>query len=245
VDAITDPDRGLSYIGTTDQALHEAAFQLAKEAGFLTQTGSEHATRRALALHVASPKVEAFYHYYRERSWPPPPEDFTENDCISWVDWYGQRVCDVNTLRQLATVETIEPGNETAEPVMSVGIISYFFRTLFSKPAFSSSQVSPPEILPFDHINPPPGKHLVPPSKTAVLYTDLKSGNFRDLHSYLYQESRDANPRLKYILRLRPSHFPNGSKMPLSGYATVLDLKKTEYLAQDDRRRSDQGKCFV
>ena len=30
-------------------------------------------------------------------------------ECGSWVDWYGQVVCDVETLMHLAGVETINP----------------------------------------------------------------------------------------------------------------------------------------
>ena len=116
LNVITDPDRGL-FIATPDQALHEAAFQLAKESGFLTEVGSEGATRRALALHVASPKVEAFYHHYNDQNLPAFPEDYTENDCGSWVDWYGQRICDVTTLNHFVNVDTIDPVNETVDPI--------------------------------------------------------------------------------------------------------------------------------
>jgi UDP-glucose:glycoprotein glucosyltransferase len=122
LDVITDPDRGLSFLGTTDQALHEAAFQLVKDSGFLSEVGSEGAARRALALHVASPKVEAFFHHYMDREWPVVPEGFTEETCSSWVDWYGTRVCDIPTLNHLVTVDTIDPTDTTQEPIQSVSL---------------------------------------------------------------------------------------------------------------------------
>jgi UDP-glucose:glycoprotein glucosyltransferase len=122
LDVITDPDRGLSYLATTDQALHEAVFQLARDSGFLLEVGSEQSTRRALALHVASPKVEAFYHHYKDREWATPPEGYTESSCSSWVDWYGRRVCDVTTLHHLVTAGMIESTNNANDPTTSVCI---------------------------------------------------------------------------------------------------------------------------
>ena len=53
-----------------------------------------------LALHSATPKIEAFYSYYT---------NYVNKtvECGSWVDWYGDVICDVETLKRLAGTETI------------------------------------------------------------------------------------------------------------------------------------------
>ena len=57
-----------------------------------------------LALHAATPKIEAFYQYYTDHH---ANKELGEG-CESWVDWYGQIVCDLETLEKLVDVDTID-----------------------------------------------------------------------------------------------------------------------------------------
>lgn len=62
-----------------------------------------------LYLHAATPKLEAFYQHYEDRH-----KDSTGTACGSWVDWYGQVVCDLESLVQLVERQVSEETN--AEP---------------------------------------------------------------------------------------------------------------------------------
>lgn len=63
-----------------------------------------------LAMHAATPKLEAFYNYYDGTQGELGAESkYTKGKvCGSWVDWYGEVVCDVETLAHLAGVEAID-----------------------------------------------------------------------------------------------------------------------------------------
>ena len=63
-----------------------------------------------LALHAATPKIEAFYQYYTDHH----GNKELGADCESWVDWYGQVVCDLETLEKLADVDTIDEATSHA-----------------------------------------------------------------------------------------------------------------------------------
>ncbi len=98
------------------------------------------------------------------------------------------------------------------------------------------SQATPrPETLTFDHIYPPPDRHVVGPPRMAILYASLQSSNFRELHSHLLRLSSAPVPRVQYIFRPIPPKGPANEKTYLSGYGVTLDLKKMDYLALDDR----------
>lgn len=74
------------------------------------------------------------------------------------------------------------------------------------------------------------------PLHTAILYASPSSGNFRALHSYLYQLSSGSAPKVEYVLRYIPEAGEQKDKSYLSGWGVALDLKKMDYLALDDRR---------
>ncbi|KAH6906727.1 hypothetical protein BKA70DRAFT_1372357 [Coprinopsis sp. MPI-PUGE-AT-0042] len=88
-------------------ALHQAALKVAQDYGLLSQPGSLGNVEMHLALHSATPKIEAFYSYYA---------NYVNKtvECGSWVDWYGEIVCDVENLKRLAGTETIGAGEEDA-----------------------------------------------------------------------------------------------------------------------------------
>lgn len=97
-----------------------------------------------------------------------------------------------------------------------------------------------PKLLPFDHIRPSLSLTLDPPPRTAIFYASPGSANFQSLHAYLHRLSAAKDPRLEYVFRYKPLHLSKerATKAYLSGYGVALDLKKTDYLAVDDRRAS-------
>ena len=127
--------------------------------------------------------------------------------------------------------------------------------TLRKLPNFSSpilvqylSHVSRPKLLTFDHIHPPPAQTPSPPPRTAILYASLSSKNFKDLHNYLFSLANSKpTPQIEYVLRYAPAtrvhegEPPNAEGNYLSGYGVALDLKKTDYLAVDDRYGASRG----
>jgi UDP-glucose:glycoprotein glucosyltransferase len=67
-----------------------------------------------LALHAATPKIEAYYQYYHDHHDAKHEDMFSNNPkCGSWVDWYGQVVCDIETLASLVDVDTVESGESS------------------------------------------------------------------------------------------------------------------------------------
>jgi hypothetical protein len=91
----------------TAEALHQATLQTAVIHGFLAEPGSLAAVEMNLALHAATPKIEAFHHHYETHV------NVTRgSNCGSWVDWYGEVVCDLETLVGLAGKETIDSSDK-------------------------------------------------------------------------------------------------------------------------------------
>lgn len=104
LDRLTDRDILPSLEKMSPQALYQAGLQIAATNGFLTEPGSFAAVDMNLALHAATPKIEAFYHHYEDHF-----NSSRGAECGSWVEWYGEVVCDIETLVHLAGVETIDP----------------------------------------------------------------------------------------------------------------------------------------
>ncbi|KAH9024388.1 UDP-glucose:glycoprotein glucosyltransferase-domain-containing protein [Lactarius pseudohatsudake] len=198
LDALTSPDAFPAKDKLSPEAQQQLALETALSAGYLSKPGAVEVVQAQLALHAANPKSK------------------TQNDavadaesCGSWVDWYGEVVCDVERLVHLTGPDTLDPA----------GASSLFFEP-FPKP----------HTLAFDHIYPTPGQALSSPQRTAILYASFQSTNFRQLHSHLLRLSSGPTPRVQYILRPIP---PDGVRERgyLSGYGVTLDLKKMDYLA--------------
>ena len=112
LDSLTNPETQPDPAPTSAEAVHKYVFDSALSAGFRAEPGAYGAAESNLALHAATPKIEAFYQYYTDRH--AVRRDAVENPrCESWVDWYGEVVCDAETLARLAGVETIDPPNST------------------------------------------------------------------------------------------------------------------------------------
>ncbi|TFK82573.1 glycosyltransferase family 24 protein [Polyporus arcularius HHB13444] len=218
LDAVTNPETFPD--GRSPRDAHQHVFDTALSLDFLAQPGAYVAAEMHVALHSASPKLEAFYQYYNDHH-------ATRRDdpevCGSWVDWYGEVVCDGKTLARLVETESLDAPEDTRDNTTSYSATS-------------------PKLLPFDHILPDPARLLELPPHTAVLYADLDSANFRELHSYLYAAAHSPAPHLMYVFRPIPSaHRDPAVKTYLSGYGVALDLKKTDYLAVDDRLQGGAG----
>jgi UDP-glucose:glycoprotein glucosyltransferase len=67
-----------------------------------------------VALHSASPTLEAFYQHYVDTAQHLGATRDLEG-CGSWVYWYGEVVCDADRLLELTSHETIE---ETEEAIV-------------------------------------------------------------------------------------------------------------------------------
>ncbi|KAF7307809.1 hypothetical protein MKEN_01141000 [Mycena kentingensis (nom. inval.)] len=203
LDRVSDPTARPAH-PLSDEAVHQYVLQVAVSNGLLPELGALAAVEMNLGLHAATPKIEAFYQYYASNVHGP--------DCGSWVDWYGEQVCDLKKLSHLAGIETIDSSDN-----------------------FTTSTFSPPKLLPFDHVHPSPARTFDRPPRTAILYGSLDSPNFRDLHTYLYSLADKSSASLEYVFRPIPSGTPTMTRNSLSGYGVALDLKKMDYLALDDR----------
>lgn len=106
LDALTDPELSPLAESRTDEEIYQNVRQYVLSLGYLSDPGELGLLDMTLALHSSVPRAEAAYEYYlgshAERG----------IECGSWVDWYGQVVCDLDTLRALIGVETIEPSAE-------------------------------------------------------------------------------------------------------------------------------------
>ncbi|KAF7345254.1 hypothetical protein MSAN_01902000 [Mycena sanguinolenta] len=203
VDRVTDPEILPSSQPLSQEATHQFALQVAVSNKFLSEPGAIAAVEMNLGLHAATPKIEAFYNHYHTHAARADPK------CGSWVDWYGEAVCDVERLSHLAGIETIDPTNSSFE--------NFFL------------------VLAFDHILPSPARILDRPSRTAILYASLSSPNFRALHSYLLALADKPSSSVEYVFRHIPDYADPAARNVLSGYGVSLDLKKMDYLALDDR----------
>ncbi|KAG7448716.1 uncharacterized protein BT62DRAFT_965246 [Guyanagaster necrorhizus] len=117
VDSITNPETHALAKDLSPEAVHQLALQAAATSGFLSEPGALTAVEMNLAMHSATPKIEAFYQYYSDLN--------SEVDCGSWVDWYGTVVCDVETLVQLAGRETIDSKQDLPTPFSRPKILSF------------------------------------------------------------------------------------------------------------------------
>ncbi|KAF5357223.1 hypothetical protein D9756_006756 [Leucocoprinus leucothites] len=210
---LTDPKMSIFAQSGAPEALYQAGISSAAATGILQGAGDAAEVRMNLALHAATPKLEAFYQHYEDKH-----NNSKGTACGSWVDWYGEVICDIESMVQLVGHETIDSSEE----------------------ANTDSTYPRPKILTFDHIYPPPSQTLDRPRRTAILYATLNSENFRELHTYLYAQANKAVPHIEYVLRYVPPQEPRSSKNYLSGYGVALDLKKMDYLAVDDRFSSNK-----
>ncbi len=110
MDAVTNPDTQPDHLITSPQKIHQHVLNAAFSEGYLAGPGVLAAVEAGLALHTSTPKIEAFYqHYLDQHISRKEHAPNVGSDCGSWVDWYGQVVCDAKTLLHVASVESIDP----------------------------------------------------------------------------------------------------------------------------------------
>ncbi|KAJ3520733.1 hypothetical protein NM688_g9120 [Phlebia brevispora] len=229
--ALTNPEWFHPDELAKDEDVYKFVVNTALAEGYLSDPGELASLDMSLGLHSSLPKLEAAYRYYADVH-----HSRVECDGGSWVDWYGQAVCDAATLARLAENELIDA--EARRSPRLTGKV-HLCTCLCGSICDNVSRPLPhPKLLPFDHILPEPEAVLERPARTAILYASLSSSNFRELHEYLYKASSDSH--IEYVLRhMPPAGFPDieAEDVYLSGYGVALDLKKMDYLALDDRRQ--------
>ena len=120
VDLLTDPNIFPKPLSTLpSEAIYQAATNAAHANGFFREPDSLPVFQLALALHSASPKLEAFYQYYKDRNLEnvPLPSGIPAEECGSWVDWYGKRICTAQELAAVAQRETLDSPTDKFEYV--------------------------------------------------------------------------------------------------------------------------------
>ncbi|RKP10347.1 UDP-glucose:Glyco protein glucosyltransferase-domain-containing protein [Thamnocephalis sphaerospora] len=85
----------------TPAALHQHAFSIIKDNGFLAGDLALPLLNMSLALHTGAPAVEADYQYYRVEV---APHAEARDACDVWADWQGQRACSPDELVKLANL---------------------------------------------------------------------------------------------------------------------------------------------
>ena len=90
--------------------------------GYLTAPGELAALEMSLALHSPLPKLEAAYQYYSD-------VHVTRSECSggSWVDWYGQVICDAASLKKLVDVDLIDGTGPSEVANSRYGTINVLF----------------------------------------------------------------------------------------------------------------------
>ncbi|KIJ36946.1 hypothetical protein M422DRAFT_260570, partial [Sphaerobolus stellatus SS14] len=217
LDTLTAPESfSKSSASLTNAKVYETAIDTLLKHGYLSEPGALDTFELSLALHTASPNIEAYYEFYGDNALSETPlsEGEEPERCTgSWVDWYGRRVCSVETLRRLVGVADED----------------------------SASEFQNVKLLSFDHVYPPASGSLNPPPRTAILYGNLTSPNFRSLHDYLYKLAMETPSRIQYVFRHIPPENAQAEPSYLSGYGVTMDLKKMDYLALDDRKTGREG----
>ncbi|KAH7906009.1 glycosyltransferase family 24 protein [Hygrophoropsis aurantiaca] len=91
----------LSQHPNTPQSAHTGVLEVASS---LLETPALASINTLLALHAASPRLAASAEYYNALTTSMNEGGVAlKQGCESWVDWYGEVVCDADTLRRLAS----------------------------------------------------------------------------------------------------------------------------------------------
>ncbi|GAA5951905.1 hypothetical protein JCM21900_004180 [Sporobolomyces salmonicolor] len=158
--------------------------------------------------------------------------------CESWIDVAEKKACSVDEFWKVV-------GEEQKDGKLPI---------LLPETLRPSER---PRLYPFDHVSPPGNNPHLP---RVVLYGSPTSPSFQSLFAFLYQLSEPKPlpvidpksstpsaatpgaaaphpPRLQFALRWKPSSgaIKSNERLVLSGYGAALDVKKSDYLAIDDR----------
>ena len=92
----------ISSENASAQLIHNTTIQLALEKGILKDLTDVAAVDSTLALHAATPTVQALYSFYEDRFGSEGGICFGNE---AWVDWYGQVVCTAQELQNVINEE--------------------------------------------------------------------------------------------------------------------------------------------
>ena len=195
--------------------------------------------KTSLAMHEASPKVQAFYQYYDSVVAETELGRGIGGVCESWVEWRGKGFCGVDELKR--DMELTLSSNARSVPLLPSPTPSKGTTLILTYPDLSASPGQIPKILPFDHIY--PQAYIASPHPPAILYTPNLSSTQADLYEYLMMHAK-ADETFEVVVRYRPvqsstkqedQRDANRRKNSLKGYGVEMVLKRTDYLAVDDR----------
>lgn len=71
----------------------------------------------------------------------------------------------------------------------------------------------------------------------AILYADITAPRFKDFHSTLSRTAREG--KTSYRVRHKPSSQAHSPPLIVNGYGVELQLKRTDYIVIDDRRKEE------
>lgn len=110
-------------------------------------------------------------------------------------------------------------------------------------PSAFTTTSTPPLILPFDHILPSRRLSSNHSAHTAILYISSFTAAQANLLAFLESHSKRI-PQFRFVVRYKSS-TGRGWKSSLGGYGVEMVLKRTDYLAVDDRVTGDQSTALV
>ncbi|GAA5943995.1 Kre5p [Sporobolomyces koalae] len=185
--------------------------------------GLSQSVQLSLANRETTVTIEAMRRIWQDRHDQISPA----RDCDSYIDVAGQRACSVDEFWNVV-------GDSQRLDKVPIVLPAGFER---------------PPVYQFDHMSPVGENDHLP---RVVLYGSPVSPPFQSLFSFLYELSAPKPvratatasgtvaphpPRLQFVLRWKPNQRRSlePKKLVLSGYGAALDIKKSDYLAIDDR----------
>ncbi|GJJ15034.1 hypothetical protein Clacol_009308 [Clathrus columnatus] len=153
-------------LGSLDaKSLYHSSLSLLTENGFLSSPSLLNTLEMSLALHAASPSIEAYYQYYRDHNLEETPlaaEEDIDHCTGSWAFWNNTKVCTAKRLDSLLKVHTesstteqpqllsfdhVYPDREVVAPVVVLygSVFASNFRSLHEY-IYALSKESPPKV---------------------------------------------------------------------------------------------------
>ncbi|SCZ98554.1 BZ3500_MvSof-1268-A1-R1_Chr3-1g05461 [Microbotryum saponariae] len=182
----------------------------------------------AMGLKEASVRLQAM-EVVAKRAWastttPPVLVEAPPSECDNWVQVGGYRLCSV------------------AEFWKVLGEEQRHAKGGLSLPNTGNSS-NRPKLYPFDHLSPrpPTSTSTSAPPPLVIFYASPSSPAFIEWYELLTRLAIEEPPRIEYALRWKSAAGSADEPLVLSGYGAGLDIKKSDYLAIDDRLTSGEA----
>ncbi|SCV74361.1 BQ2448_6793 [Microbotryum intermedium] len=137
-------------------------------------------------------------------------------ECDNWVDLRGYRVCSVHDFWRVVGEEHNEGKGALQLPN-------------------TGNSSTRPKLYPFDHLSPRSPSSTLSSPPLVIFYASPSSPAFVEWYQLLTRLAGEEPPRLEYAMRWKASAASVQEPLLLSGYGAGLDIKKSDYLAIDDR----------